>query len=73
MTNAESDYIRGKAKNDVVDSNLLQTELEKNTEKKKKKIQREDNQEGKGNNFISKVFFFINKKQICRKLKLTFN
>ena len=39
MTNAESDYIRGKAKNDVVDSNLLQTELEKNTEKKKKKIQ----------------------------------
>ena len=73
MTNAESDYIRGKAKNDVVDSNLLQTELEKNTEKKKKKIQREDNQEGKGNNFISKVFFFINKTQICRKLKLTFN
>ena len=36
MTNAESDYIRGKAKNDVVDSNLLQTELEKNTEKEEK-------------------------------------
>ena len=36
MTNLESDYIGGKAKNDVVESNLLQTELEKNTEKKEK-------------------------------------
>ena len=36
MTNAESDYIGGKAKKDVVDSNLLQTELEKNTEKEEK-------------------------------------
>ena len=72
MTNAESDYIRGKAKNDVVDSNLLQTELEKNTEKKKKKIQREDNQEGKGNNFISKVFFSSTKKNM-QKIKTYFN
>ena len=36
MTNAESDYIRGKAKKDIVDSNFLQTELEKNSEKEEK-------------------------------------